>query len=277
MKKSVLLWIIAFVLTVLTAAYQRMTGPTYPISGEVKIENKIVKYSLDRSHGGEDDHLLKIKTDDPNIYGMIFWKRFKTLDEWTKDSLMYQSGYLTALLPHQPPAGKLIYKISLSQNDNTIPLNDGHPVIIRFKGDVPIFIIIPHVILIFMAMLFSTRTGLEFFNKEPNYKKLVYWTFGLLILGGMIFGPIMQKYAFGAFWTGVPFGIDLTDNKTLIAVIGWIIALIAMKKSENPKRWIIFASVLMFIIYLIPHSVLGSELNYDEMDKKKNQIENRTE
>lgn len=277
MKKSVLLWIIAFVLTVLTAAYQRMTGPTYPISGEVKIENKIVKYSLDRSHGGEDDHLLKIKTDDPNIYGMIFWKRFKTLDEWTKDSLMYQSGYLTALLSHQPPAGKLIYKISLSKNDNTIPLNDGHPVIIRFKGDVPIFIIIPHVILIFMAMLFSTRTGLEFFNKEPNYKKLVYWTFGLLILGGMIFGPIMQKYAFGAFWTGVPFGIDLTDNKTLIAVIGWIIALIAMKKSENPKRWIIFASVLMFIIYLIPHSVLGSELNYDEMDKKKNQIENRTE
>jgi hypothetical protein len=66
---------------------------------------------------------------------------------------MYQSGYLTALLPHQPPAGKLIYKISLSKNDNTIPLNDGHPVIIRFKGDVPIFIIIPHVILIFMAML----------------------------------------------------------------------------------------------------------------------------
>ena len=97
-------------------------------------------------------------------------------------------------------------------------------------------IIIPHVILIFMAMLFSTRTGLEFFNKEPNYKKLAYWTFGLLILGGMIFGPIMQKYAFGAFWTGVPFGIDLTDNKTLIAVIGWIIALVAIKKSAKPKR-----------------------------------------
>ena len=128
-----------------------------------------------------------------------------------------------------------------------------------------------------MAMLFSTRTGLEFFNKQPNYKKLVYWTFGLLILGGMIFGPIMQKYAFGAFWTGVPFGIDLTDNKTLIAVIGWIIALVAMKKSANPKKWIIFASILMFLVYLIPHSVLGSELDYDEMDKQKNQIENRTE
>jgi hypothetical protein len=277
MKKSVLLWIIAFVLTVLTAAYQRMTGPTYPTTGEVKIENNIIKYSLARSHGGDDDHLIKIKTDDPNINGIILWKRFKTSDEWAKDSLMFQSGYLTTLLPHQPPAGKLIYKIYLSKNGKTISLNDGHPVVIRFKGDVPIFIIIAHVILIFMAMLFSTRTGLEFFNKEPNYKKLVYWTFGLLILGGMIFGPIMQKYAFGAFWTGVPFGIDLTDNKTLIAVIGWIIALIAMKKSSNPKRWIIFASILMFIVYLIPHSVLGSELDYDEIDKQKIQIENRTE
>lgn len=277
MKKSILLWIIAFALTLLTAAYQRMTGPTYPITGEVKFDEKIIKYSLDRSHGGKDDHLIKIKTDDPEIKGLILWKRFKTSDDWTNDSFKYQNGYLTALLPHQAPAGKLIYKISLIKNDKTILLNDGYPIVIRFKGDVPIFIIIPHVILIFLAMLFSTRTGLEFFNKEPNYKKLALWTFSFLILGGMIFGPIMQKYAFDAFWTGVPFGVDLTDNKTLIAVIGWIIALVAMKKSTNPKRWIIFASVLMFIVYLIPHSVLGSELDYNELDKQKNKIENIVE
>lgn len=277
MKKTILLWVIAFVLTVLTAVYQRMTGPTYPVSGKIKIENKEVKYSLDRSHGGEDDHLIKIKTDDDLTRGIVSWKRFKSSDDWTIDTMLYQSGYLTALLPHQPPAGKLIYKISLSQNGKTINLNDGHPVVIRFKGDVPIFIIIPHVILIFLAMLFSTRTGLEFFKKEPNYKKLVYWTFGLLILGGMIFGPIMQKYAFGEFWTGVPFGIDLTDNKTLIAAIGWVVALIAMKKSAIPKRWIIFASILMFVVYLIPHSVLGSELDYNEMDRQKNNIEKSIE
>lgn len=277
MKRSILLWIIAIVLTVLTAAYQRMTGPTYPLSGETTLNGKTVKYALDRSHSGEDDHQIKITTDDEYIRGILEWKRFKTSDEWTKDTLMYQSGYLTALLPHQLPAGKLIYKISLSKNDKTVPLNDGHPVVIRFKGDVPIFIIIPHVVLMFMAMLFSTRTGLEFFNKEPSYKNLAYWTFGLLILGGMIFGPIMQKYAFGEFWTGIPFGIDLTDNKTLIAVIGWIIALVAIKKSANPKRWIIFASILMFIVYLIPHSVLGSELDYNEMDKQQNKIEQSAE
>jgi hypothetical protein len=277
MKKSILLWIIAFILTVLTAAYQRMTGPTYPITGEVKLSNEVIKYSLDRSHGGNDDHQIKIKTNDDKINGQIIWKRYKTNDDWQSIEMKFENGFLAGNLPHQPPAGKLIYRVALENGSEKVLLNNRQPVVIRFKGDVPIIVIIPHVILIFLAMLFSTRTGLEFFNKEPNYKKLAYWTFGLLILGGMIFGPIMQKYAFGEFWTGVPFGIDLTDNKTLIAVIGWIIALIAIKKSFKPKGWIIFASVLMFIIYLIPHSVLGSELDYNEIDKQNIKIENSVE
>lgn len=277
MKRSVLLWIIAFVLTLLTAVYQRMTGPTYPVSGKVIIENQEIKYSLDRSHGGEGDHQIKIKVDDESITGQLEWKRYKTNDELHKQEMKLEDGFLIGTLPHQPPAGKLIYSVKLTKNSDTVIVNDGHPVVIRFKGDVPIFIIIPHVIFIFLAMLFSTRTGLEFFNNDPNYKKLAYWTFGILLLGGMIFGPIVQKYAFGEYWTGFPFGMDLTDNKTLIAFVGWIIALVALKKSAKPQRWILFAAILMFIVFLIPHSVLGSELDYNELDKQKNQIEQVTE
>jgi len=277
MKKSVWLWIIAFILTLLTAVYQRMTGPTYPISGKINIDGKVISYSLDRSHGGNEDHLIKIKTDEPKISGLLQWKRYKTNDEWKTDSLVYNDGALTGLLPHQPPAGKLMYKITLVKNEKPFLLNEGNPVVIRFKGDVPAFIIIPHVILMFLAMLLSTRTGLEFFNNKPNYKKLLYWTLGILLLGGMIFGPIMQKYAFGEYWTGFPYGIDLTDNKTLLAVIGWLIALVAFKKSAKPRFWILFASIFMFIIYLIPHSVLGSELDYNEMDRQQNKIEQSIE
>ena len=276
MKRTILLWIIAFILTVITAVYQRMTGPTYPLTGEVFLGNQTIKYSLDRSHAGSDDHTIKIKTGNENIFGILEWKRVNSNDDWNKENLKFENGYLIGKLLHQPPAGKLIYKIDLFDGEKTITIPNSDYNIIRFKGDVPVFIIIPHVLLIFLAMMFSTRTGLEFFNKEPNYKKLVYWTFGLLILGGLVFGPIMQKYAFGEFWTGVPFGIDLTDNKTLIAAIGWITALIALKKSSNPQRWIIFASILMFVVYLIPHSVLGSELDYKEMDKQ-NKIEKSIE
>ena len=95
MKRSILLWIIAIVLTVLTAAYQRMTGPTYPLSGETTLNGKTIKYALDRSHGGEDDHQIKIKTDDENISGVLEWKRYKTNDEWHPVEMKYEKGILS--------------------------------------------------------------------------------------------------------------------------------------------------------------------------------------
>ncbi len=138
---------------------------------------------------------------------------------------------------------------------------------LRFKGDVPALILIPHIILIFLAMVFSTRSGLEYFNAEKNYKKLINWTLLFLILGGFVFGPLVQYYAFGELWTGFPFGFDLTDNKTLIALIFWLIAFYKMKKSEKYEMWILIAAIVMLVVFLIPHSLLGSELDYSKLNK----------
>jgi hypothetical protein len=268
MKKSILLWSIALVLTVFTAIYQRMTGPTYPISGEAVIGSEVIKYKLDRTHGGEGDHLIEINADNENICAELLWKRYKTNDAWTSIDMKRQNGKLFASLPYQPPAGKLLYHIVLQNGENAVKLPANGEVVIRFKGDVPVLFLIPHIIFIFGAMLLSTRTGLEYFNTGKKFKPLTILTFIFVIIGGFIFGPIVQKYAFGAFWTGFPFGHDLTDNKILVGFIGWLLALIALYKFKNPKRWIVFASILMFVIFLIPHSVLGSELDYNELDAK---------
>lgn len=270
MKKSIVLWLIAFVLTVLTAVYQRMTGPTYPISGEAKIGNEIINYKLDRTHGGEGDHPIEIKVEGKKVCGELVWKRYRTNDEWSSIEMKMAGEKLIASLPHQPPAGKLIYHILLQRENEVVSLPEKGEVIIRFKGDVPIYFLIPHIIFIFGAMLLSTRTGLEYFNEGKKFKPLTIFTFIFVIIGGFIFGPIVQKYAFGEFWTGFPFGHDLTDNKILVGFIGWLFALIAIYKLKNPKRWIVFAAILMFVIFLIPHSVLGSELDYNELDAKSN-------
>lgn len=269
MKKSFWLWLIAFLLTIFTAVYQRVTGPTYPISGEVYLEDKLVEYNLDRTHGGEGNHPIEINIKDETICGELLWKRYKTDDEWTSVEMLRKDGKLIASLPHQPPAGKLIYRIILQKDNSVITLPEEGGVIIRFKGDVPILFLIPHIIFIFGAMLLSTRTGLEYYNDGKKFKPLTILTFIFIIIGGFILGPIIQNYAFGAFWTGFPFGHDLTDNKILVGFLGWLFALIALYKFKNPKRWIVFASILMFIIFLIPHSVLGSELDYNELRKIK--------
>ncbi len=267
MKRSVILWIIALLLTIVTAVFQRLTGPTYPLTGKTFLKDSEIMYSLDRSHSGTDHHLIKIKVRDNNVTGLLKWKRYKTNDNWSFQRMRFVDGELVGALPPQPPAGKLEYQIILSDDEYQVLVPQESPVVIRFKGEVPVYILIPHIVFIFLAMLFSTRTGLEFFNEKSVYDKLVNLTIIFLILGGFIFGPLVQYFAFGALWTGFPFGYDLTDNKTLIALIGWLAAFIMMKRSPKPQRWIIAAALLMFIVFLIPHSLLGSELDYNKIDQ----------
>jgi hypothetical protein len=71
----------------------------------------------------------------------------------------------------------------------------------------------------------------------------------------------VQKFAFGDLWTGVPFGWDLTDNKTLIAVLFWLIAVIMNRKKERPV-YMVLAAVVLLVVFSIPHSLFGSELDY---------------
>jgi hypothetical protein len=260
------------VITLFSLVYQRVTGPTYAVSGSVLINGKSIAYRLIRSYDGPDNAPVQMKTDDQSITGMLFWKRYNTDDQWTLVPLTASEGTLKGELPHQPVAGKLMYKVELMHGDEGASLPGNGPIIIRFRNPVPIWVIVPHVFAMFCAFLFSARAGLEFFNKEPKFKNFIYATLGFLILGGFILGPLMQYFSFNLWWTGWPFGTDLTDNKTAIAFLAWVVAAIALTKAKNGKYWALGASIIMIVVYLIPHSLLGSELDYKKLDKQNAKI-----
>jgi hypothetical protein len=266
MKKPIALWIIAFVVTAASAVYQRMTGPTYPITEHRILNGKEISFRLVRSHGGETNCPFVFETGDPSLRASIAWKRFKTKDEWTIVPLQNVEGTLRGEIPHQPPAGKLEYRLTIQDARQTILLPANGPNIVRFKGDVPTPVIIIHVLVIFSAMLFSTRTAFELLRPVPRLSAYAWWTAGLLFAGGLILGPIVQKYAFDAYWTGWPFGTDLTDNKTAAAFLVWLAAAFMAPRSKNPGRWIVGAAIVTLAVFLIPHSMLGSELDYSKMD-----------
>lgn len=258
-------WILAFLITAASAYYQRITGPSYPVTGKSVFQGKEISYKFECSHSTSENCPVQVNVADNNLKGVVLWKRHKTKDEVTRIEMTNENGVLKAELPKQPAAGKLDYSVRvIGQNTETeIPEK---PVVIRFKGDVPGVILIIHIILIFTAMLLSTRAGIEVFKKEPQLKKFTFWSLGLMLVGGMILGPIVQKYAFDAFWTGVPFGFDLTDNKTLIAFIAWIAAAIMVFRSKKPAYWVLGAAIVTLAVFMIPHSVLGSELDYSKMN-----------
>jgi len=249
--------------------YQRRTGPTYPVSGRAELSGLTIAYTLARTHGGDADHPVAITVPETSATGVLEWRRHKTNDPWTNVRMARRDSMLEAVLPHQPPAGKLEYRVILRAADAEAVLPAEGKTVIRFKGHVPMAVVIAHVFAVFMAMLLSTRAGLESLRKEPRLVGLTVSTLAVLALGGLILGPVMQKLAFGAYWTGWPFGHDLTDNKTLVALIGWVAALVALRRSRFPRRWVLGASIVLFLVYLIPHSLLGSEIDYAKVDRQK--------
>ncbi|MGQ9818370.1 MAG: hypothetical protein ACUVQ1_00355 [Candidatus Kapaibacteriales bacterium] len=265
--QTIFFWILSLILMASLAIYQRLTGPTHPKNGSVLINGNRINYSLLRSWGGKEDAKIEIRINDNYLTGTLTYRRYKSFDNWTTVPLQQDYGMLIASIPNQPPAGKVMYYITLSDGKREYKLVD-EPVIIRFKGDVPIYFMIPHIIIMFLAMVFSTRTFFEAVFKRNNVYKLAVWTLVLLLIGGVILGPIIQYYAFGALWTGWPFGHDLTDNKTLVSLIFWFIAVILTKKNPTNTKWAIIASIVMIAVYLIPHSVLGSELDFTKMKQQ---------
>ncbi len=106
MRRTFLFWIIAFAVTLASAYYQRITGPTYPLSGSVNINGEIINYKLNRSHSTSEDCPVSIKTNNPDVSGILMWKRFKTDDAWTPEVMHYRDGLLSAYLPKQPAVRK---------------------------------------------------------------------------------------------------------------------------------------------------------------------------
>jgi len=255
-------WAIAVLITLASAVYQRMTGPTYPFRGKVNIDGSDIKYGLPRSAENVKDCEISLKIQNPDTSGFVTYKRYKTDDPWIQVPLTRKAGLLVASLPKQPAAAKLAYKVVLRAREKEVSLAGESPVVIRFKGVVPAAVLIPHILAMFLAMLFSTRAGLAALDQSSNPRTYVLWTIALVFIGGFILGPIVQKLSFGAFWTGFPLGLDLTDNKMLIACVGWLAALIAGQRGKPARGWVLGASILMLVVYFIPHSLLGSELKY---------------
>jgi len=264
MKKtpSWLLWIVAFVVTSGSAVYQRMTGPTYAVRGNATVGGHDVRFKLPRSYRSEGDARLALTAPERGVSGVLEVRRYRSEDSWTATPLEREGDALVGWIPHQPPAGKVMYRVVL-RHDGGHPVSlTAEPVIIRFRASVPAAVLIAHIVIIFAGMLLSTRTGLEACARGRGVRVLTYWTVPMLFVGGLVLGPVVQKYAFDAFWTGWPLGRDLTDNKMAVVLLFWLGALWRGRHPQSRRGWAIVAGLVTLAVWLIPHSLLGSELNH---------------
>ncbi|MBR5083104.1 MAG: hypothetical protein IKX33_00755 [Prevotella sp.] len=253
--KKIVYWLLAIVITLALSVFQRMTGPTYPKKVTIELNGENYKVKLPRS-GVQHDEIVTLKGIPSDTKAQIHYRCYPTSDEYTTMDFILKDKELQTTLPVQPVAGKLQYYITVGGKDY---LAD-EPLQIRFRNDVPASILVPHILFMFAAMLFAVYTLLLVITRK-KYTKWLKITVGTLFVGGFILGPLVQHFAFGPWWTGFPFGTDLTDNKTLLSFLFFIAALATLKWKYN--KWIVGLAVLfMIVIFSIPHSTYGSEYDY---------------
>jgi len=265
MSKRSVQWTVAVVLTLVSAVWQRWSGPTYPAKGATSIAGQHLGYRLLRTNSITERQPVQIVVPDPKIEGVVEWRHFPTSEPWKTLPMGRRGDTLQTVIPPSPEplmpmAGKLQYRVRLSTAGEQAVFPDP-PAITRFKGDVPVWILLPHVAAMFFGMLFATRASLAAVFGGP-VRFAGFMATALLLFGGFVLGPIVQKLAFGAYWTGIPWGYDLTDNKTLIAVVSWIPAAVQLFRKQDARLMIVLAAVVTMTVFAIPHSVWGSEAKW---------------
>ena len=266
MKASAWLWIAALLLTIVSARWQRTSGPTYPLAGRLSLGGAEAGYVLDRTHAGPGDHEVRIGGLPADVTGTVEWKPRGSSVPWTLVPMRREGDALAASLPHQPPAGKLWYRVRLARGPGSVLVPPDRPAAIRFRGEVPAAVLVPHIVLMFAAMLLAARAGLEALRRAPRLRNLVWWTIAAMFFGGMALGVFVTNFAFGEWWTGWPVGDDLTDTKTLVAFVFWIVAAIALVRPRPARVAVVLAALVTLVIFAIPHSWAGGEPAHGVLD-----------
>ena len=152
--------------------------PTYPKKADVTVNGETYRIKLVRSLGLDERPVIRMAIYDETVTARLYQKRFKTDDEYSVTEFTYrvipinsfvmnkifgmdEMKGLFAAVPQQPPAGKLQYFIEITDNSGTQMLFKDNPIVIRFKDAVPGWALIPHIFLMFFAMMLSTLAGLD--------------------------------------------------------------------------------------------------------------------
>ena len=276
--KRVLPWVVAGALTLAIFAFQNRTGPTHPLEGSFATARGTVTYKLLRSE--EIGKGLQVMLRDPvpeGVAAKVRFRRFRSADDWrelpltpgtfrfTRRGASEEVRGLGATLPSLTErAGKYEYLVLVDDGGGFRSLTGERPVQARYKAPVPLLALLPHILVIFLSMTLAMRTGIAALAGTP-LGGLVRATVVSLLLGAFVLGPIVQWYAFGVWWSGWPFGHDWTDNKVVVELLAWLAAAVAVRGVRSPRlarAAVLLATVVTLGVYLVPHSIFGSEYDY---------------
>ena len=264
----------AVVITLLVVYAARHFGPNRSYCVEGTVAGVRLFHKAPRSHVGPGPAVLRLEMKgEGKIPVQVLMKaRIQGTEAWkthppVREEKAPDGGRILLFeVPHQPLTTRVYYRFEAkAEGGETVVLErrPGEPMMVKFKNAVPAWVVVPHVLCMFGGFFFLIWSAfiLVFRHREdapgaPVRPAWLAWV--IMFLGGVPFGIPMNWYAFGVYWEAFPFGKDVTDNKTQVALLVWGIATLILARSKGKSRparaLAVTAAVLVLAIYLIPHS-----------------------
>ncbi len=251
MKQSLILWISAFAISFLFAFGNRMISPEYPVTRSFGINMKRVTYKFEKVYRGKDDYKIVVGTDTDSLNGSILWKVKNSNSGWNSASMKFSGNTLTGKIPHQPPSTLVDYRVKVWKGNNIFYLPPGGKITLKYFSSVPSSIMGFYYLTLYLALIFSVRTGLDYFNENQKIKKLALFTIMIWIANVIVFNPVKHSYELSTRIGSTILPItDLFDIRHLILLIIWILGIILIFNLKNYKTWAAIAGAATLIAFL---------------------------
>ncbi len=182
-----------------------------------------------------------------------------------------KGSFFQAKLPFLGPGKGIRYHFLLAARDG------GH---LRFpekgefevtcKGGVGHALLLAHIGAMFLGLVFLVLVAfrcLVYLKKGASLlsaTRMVKWATFFIFLGGLPLGMLVERKVFGTWWEGWPFGRDVTDTKTGLILLWWILLSFlapdpekASGKKARTWAWaVLVCLVLTVALYAVPHENL---------------------
>jgi hypothetical protein len=273
----------AFIFTLVLLVCARKTTTVKSVHKTVERGGILIEHDTVPKRRGEGDVVIPVKVSgaqEVKLFYRIGKGEFQSVDMDLKEG---RSDLFSASIPHHKKGTKAWYYIEgqkqIGDKKLAVSLPDRgsskfKPILLKFQGHVPPYIILSHIFFIFLAIFFSVFavfSAIDLKRGKGNLKKTVTFsllTFILLFMGFFPLGWALNYYTFGVLWEAFPFGTDVTDNKGQIAFISWLVTLFLVKGTilgKNPSKnlvsektystVVIISFVVTVAMYLVPHSL----------------------
>jgi hypothetical protein len=259
--------VLAVVLTLVVLFLSRYFGPNRKYTVETKLDGVTLSHKAPRGKEGEGpaELTLVVTGSQAADFSAELVGQVKGTESWERlDPARVEDGNYVFEVPSKPWTTRYFYRFEARQGGNTVTLarQNGDPMMVKFKGSVPAWIVTCHVLGMFggfLLLILSVFYALELArgkNENRTAGRLAWWSWIVLFIGAVPFGIPMNYYAFNVYWEAFPFGGDVTDNKSQIALIIWLLAVLGLSFRRGRKTGlaVVLAGILVLAIFLIPHS-----------------------